>query len=169
MSIKWVRSVLIVISILLVISIAYFGNMFLQKSKKSQEINAINLEKQKENEQIAMEDFFKKQEEQKKEQDSTNKIATEPNTEESINSESTVKEQNKLLEISKMSNEELITLVENIFGNHTEESILKYDPEYISGVLKVLGSKMKDLSEEQKQKIMNILEKSKPPQAKENK
>jgi uncharacterized protein HemX len=166
---KLVRTMSIVLSILLVISIAYFGNIFLQKNRRVQAENLAKLENQPENEQITQEDFDKNQEEEQT-TDNTSTKTSEPKQieEEKIINEQTGQDQNKQVETSNMTDEELINELGNIIGMTPEESLSKYDVSYISEFLKIVENRMRNMSDEQKQRIKALLEKKKLSPTKEN-
>ena len=160
----------IVLSIILVIGIAYIGNFFLQKNRRIQAENLAKIENQPENEQMVQEDFDKNQEE---EEQTTANTTTKTNEPKQIEEEKTINEeagqdQNKQAETSNMTDEELINELGNIIGMTPEESSTKYDATYISRFLKIVENRMRSMSDEQRQRIKALLEKNKPSPTKEN-
>jgi cytoskeletal protein RodZ len=168
---KLVRTMSIVLSIILVIGIAYIGNFFLQKNIRIQAENLAKLENKPENEQITQEGFDKNQEEE--EEQTTENTTTKTNEpkqieEEKIINEQTGQDQNIQAETSNMTDEELINELGNIIGMTPEESSTKYDATYISRFLKIVENRMRSMSDEQRQRIKALLEKKKLSPTKEN-
>jgi hypothetical protein len=123
--------------------------------EKQADDQRITREEENENQKIPIEDVEIANDESEDSQ--------EENEEEKKEQELVEKEEEKTSVESKLSNEELIVILEAILSTPPTEIEKKYDPKYISEILKVLGSRMKDMNEEEKQKIMKLLEKTKQP------
>lgn len=158
----------VVITLLVAFGIIYFGNIYFQNKKDVSVVDPSSVDQLIKEETESQEENAKKREDQKKEESTNNSGETNRADKDEKDKESAEKVQERHPEISKLSNDELIVLMENIFSMSPAESMAKYDVQYLSGVLRVVSTRMNDMTEEQKQKIVKILEKSKPPQTKKD-
>jgi hypothetical protein len=155
---KIVNTIVVILTALLIVCLLYLVAQYVQSKRQTQEANPVYSISQPEDETIIQDDFINPPTMLENIQDNK-EIAT---------TELTPEEKRRQQIISKLSNDELIILLENIVRMAPQESVSIYGAEYISSLLKEIAIRKNDMTEEQRQKMMKILEKIKPPQINED-